>query len=504
MSTSGDYRKVTLMMENPSYDGLADGRSRRRPHHRMKPFILVILLLLAVVGVAVALAVILTGNKTNLDVPEEVTILGSLHISNREYRESYGDRSTKEFASLEREVVDAMDRLYNKSLFRNIYVGTSVTEIRKGSVVVDFAIHLEIPKTLFDLKQDEHKKVSAPEYNEAYVHLVKAIDDNTLGEFTIIEFSLSFDSKSLSFQAITLPPVSKTVGQADQGEPTLSPLPTDACNDNPCVNGGTCVLQPETALYFTCKCPEGHSGYLCQNIAPSNPCNSNPCQHGGQCWFGTIDGQDRYTCICPPGYDGQNCGNPKQTQCIDIPIPQCCPFLPYNQTVSPNPFKLTETHEELLEFFELSYHFLTPTCHPDAQRVLCTILNPQCPQLRTAGHAAGDEQASVLDFQLPCRSVAGRFMTRAWPTSLHSSVESSRSSAISVIPCRSLQRTVFVSALPVKKRLTVGLSGACPHRVRTEVLAWNSTALPGVDVRRATVDKRVLLSCPILAHPAHV
>ncbi|XP_022088882.1 uncharacterized protein LOC110978295 isoform X2 [Acanthaster planci] len=456
MSTSGDYRKVTLMMENPSYDGLADGRSRRRPHHRMKPFILVILLLLAVVGVAVALAVILTGNKTNLDVPEEVTILGSLHISNREYRESYGDRSTKEFASLEREVVDAMDRLYNKSLFRNIYVGTSVTEIRKGSVVVDFAIHLEIPKTLFDLKQDEHKKVSAPEYNEAYVHLVKAIDDNTLGEFTIIEFSLSFDSKSLSFQAITLPPVSKTVGQADQGEPTLSPLPTDACNDNPCVNGGTCVLQPETALYFTCKCPEGHSGYLCQN------------------------------------------------KCIDIPIPQCCPFLPYNQTVSPNPFKLTETHEELLEFFELSYHFLTPTCHPDAQRVLCTILNPQCPQLRTAGHAAGDEQASVLDFQLPCRSVAGRFMTRAWPTSLHSSVESSRSSAISVIPCRSLQRTVFVSALPVKKRLTVGLSGACPHRVRTEVLAWNSTALPGVDVRRATVDKRVLLSCPILAHPAHV
>ncbi|XP_038051953.1 sushi, nidogen and EGF-like domain-containing protein 1 isoform X2 [Patiria miniata] len=482
--SSSDYRKVTMMMDNPSYDGFLDGRGDRRPHHRMKPFVLVTLLLLAVVGVAVALAVILTGNKPNLEVPEAVTILGSLHISNREYQETYADKTTKEFASLEKEVTDAMDRLYNKSLFRNIYVGSSVSGIRKGSVVVDFAIHLEIPKILFDLKKDKDKQVSAPEYNEAYVHLVKAIDGNALGEFTIIEFSLSFDSESLSFDAITLPPVSRTVEQAGQLVPTTAsnPLPKDACNDNPCSNGGTCVLQPDTDPYFSCQCPEGSTGDLCQNaqqslcdahpclnnstcegglhyyrcicaagyagescetmqislcesnpcqhggtcrgdtyffncacasgwggrfceyVAPSNPCNSNPCQHGGQCWFSTVAGQEQYTCICPPGYEGKNCGISKNTQCIDIPILQCCPFLPYNQTVSPNPFQLTETHDELMEFFELSYHFLTPSCHPDAQRVLCTILNPQCPEIDTTGQS-GDDLTTLLDFQLPCRSV---------------------------------------------------------------------------------------------------
>ncbi|XP_038051955.1 neurogenic locus notch homolog protein 3-like isoform X4 [Patiria miniata] len=422
--SSSDYRKVTMMMDNPSYDGFLDGRGDRRPHHRMKPFVLVTLLLLAVVGVAVALAVILTGNKPNLEVPEAVTILGSLHISNREYQETYADKTTKEFASLEKEVTDAMDRLYNKSLFRNIYVGSSVSGIRKGSVVVDFAIHLEIPKILFDLKKDKDKQVSAPEYNEAYVHLVKAIDGNALGEFTIIEFSLSFDSESLSFDAITLPPVSRTVEQAGQLVPTTAsnPLPKDACNDNPCSNGGTCVLQPDTDPYFSCQCPEGSTGDLCQNVAPSNPCNSNPCQHGGQCWFSTVAGQEQYTCICPPGYEGKNCGISKNTrdpgahetsrettgfgasECIDIPILQCCPFLPYNQTVSPNPFQLTETHDELMEFFELSYHFLTPSCHPDAQRVLCTILNPQCPEIDTTGQS-GDDLTTLLDFQLPCRSV---------------------------------------------------------------------------------------------------
>ena len=96
---------------------------------------------------------------------------------------------------------------------------------------------------------------------------------------------------------------------------------------------------------------------------------------------------------------------PPHVECIDIPIPQCCPFVPYNQTVSPNPFPLAGDTQELLEFFELSYHFLTPTCHPDAQRVLCTLLNPKCPPETATGLGRGRGQASVLDFQLPCRSV---------------------------------------------------------------------------------------------------
>ena len=74
------------------------------------------------------------------------------------------------------------------------YVFRDTASSRKGSVIVDFAIHLEVPRALFDQKQGKDKTVSPPEYNEAYVHLVKAIDGNKLGEFTIIEFSLSFDS----------------------------------------------------------------------------------------------------------------------------------------------------------------------------------------------------------------------------------------------------------------------------------------------------------------------
>ncbi|XP_033640734.1 neurogenic locus notch homolog protein 1-like isoform X2 [Asterias rubens] len=471
--SSGDYKQVTMMMENPSFDGFSDVRSDRRTHHRMKPFVLVSLLLLAVVGVAVALAVILTGDKEEDIVPEAVTILGNLHISNRDYHTKYADKKSHEFARFEQEVVDAMDRVYNKSLFKNIYVRTSVTEIKRGSVIVDFSINLEIPHVLFDMKTSETKEVSALEYNEAYVHLVKAIDGNKLGDFSIIEFSLSFDSASLSFVPITMSPVTRTLDPSISFTEVSTPqaLEKDACDDIPCLNGGTCVPEPETPPYFACKCPEefdgntcqnpqiplcdttpchhggtcygdtyffncactsGWGGKYCENAVLSNPCSSNPCQHGGLCASGSVRDEDYYTCICPPNYGGLNCENqippcdsspcqhggtcislttissyqcacPGQyygtnceSQCIDIPILQCRPFVPYNKTISPNPFQLAGDTDELLAFFDLSYQFLTPACHPDAQRVLCTIFNPMC---------TDSDQASILDYHLPCRSV---------------------------------------------------------------------------------------------------
>ncbi|XP_039991868.1 hyaluronan-binding protein 2 [Xiphias gladius] len=114
---------------------------------------------------------------------------------------------------------------------------------------------------------------------------------------------------------------------------------TDACDPNPCLNGGIC----DRAVYggSTCLCPEPYSGKKCQTVkdvcknvkcghgscvvtstAPyyeckckppykppdcrrASPCRPNPCQNGGSCMRGPK--RSSFQCSCADGYGGKFC-----------------------------------------------------------------------------------------------------------------------------------------------------------------------------------------------------
>eukprot|EP00058_Branchiostoma_floridae_P006280 XP_002591768.1 hypothetical protein BRAFLDRAFT_83542 [Branchiostoma floridae] len=72
---------------------------------------------------------------------------------------------------------------------------------------------------------------------------------------------------------------------------------TDACQSNPCKNGGTCVDGLDS---YSCNCTSGYSGDTCED---TDDCQSNPCKNGGTC----VDGLDSYSCNCTSGYSGDTC-----------------------------------------------------------------------------------------------------------------------------------------------------------------------------------------------------
>ncbi|XP_038059354.1 sushi, nidogen and EGF-like domain-containing protein 1 isoform X2 [Patiria miniata] len=83
-----------------------------------------------------------------------------------------------------------------------------------------------------------------------------------------------------------------------------------ACNPNPCQNSGTCALNGSG---FSCTCPTGYTGTMCETVPPPNACDSNPCMNGGVC----MASGNTHTCDCPDGFTGANC----ETQ---VPPPNAC------------------------------------------------------------------------------------------------------------------------------------------------------------------------------------
>ena len=76
-------------------------------------------------------------------------------------------------------------------------------------------------------------------------------------------------------------------------------LDVNECHEGVCRNGGTCI---NTAGSYTCLCPASFTGQRCDQAL--DPCASDPCLNGATCRT-TSDGW--YTCQCRYGDRGANC-----------------------------------------------------------------------------------------------------------------------------------------------------------------------------------------------------
>ena len=77
----------------------------------------------------------------------------------------------------------------------------------------------------------------------------------------------------------------------------LPNIPSTGNRRDPCQNGGI-HIKFNTEESFTCMCPVGYTGNLCENDI--DECVDQPCQNGGTC----VNTEGSFTCTCPAGYMG--------------------------------------------------------------------------------------------------------------------------------------------------------------------------------------------------------
>ena len=75
-------------------------------------------------------------------------------------------------------------------------------------------------------------------------------------------------------------------------------LSVNDCFALPCHNEATCI---PLHVGFTCTCPPGYKGSLCDQIA--DPCISSPCLNFGHC----SNRHGDYICECQDGFTGKDC-----------------------------------------------------------------------------------------------------------------------------------------------------------------------------------------------------
>uniref|UniRef100_A0A8C6WCT2 Neurocan core protein n=1 Tax=Nannospalax galili TaxID=1026970 RepID=A0A8C6WCT2_NANGA len=74
--------------------------------------------------------------------------------------------------------------------------------------------------------------------------------------------------------------------------------PTDPCENNPCLHGGTCRTN---GTVYGCNCDQGYAGENCE--IDIDDCLCSPCENGGTC----IDEVNGFVCLCLPSYGGSLC-----------------------------------------------------------------------------------------------------------------------------------------------------------------------------------------------------
>ncbi|XP_027765498.1 neurocan core protein [Empidonax traillii] len=79
---------------------------------------------------------------------------------------------------------------------------------------------------------------------------------------------------------------------------TTRHAPSDPCENNPCLHGGTCRAN---GTVCGCSCAPGFTGENCE--IDIDDCLSSPCQNGGTC----IDEVNSFVCLCLPSYGGSRC-----------------------------------------------------------------------------------------------------------------------------------------------------------------------------------------------------
>lgn len=73
----------------------------------------------------------------------------------------------------------------------------------------------------------------------------------------------------------------------------------DACEGDPCKNGGTCFFEDDS---FRCICREDFVGETCEK---ENRCVKDACFNGATCIQNLEDGN--IVCKCASGFGGGNC-----------------------------------------------------------------------------------------------------------------------------------------------------------------------------------------------------
>ncbi|XP_078314852.1 uncharacterized protein LOC144619767 [Crassostrea virginica] len=84
---------------------------------------------------------------------------------------------------------------------------------------------------------------------------------------------------------------------------------SDACDSNPCQNGGLCLYKNGKPL---CICKPGYTGNNCSK-GPC-PASDTSCQNGGYCY---MEGMAK-TCFCKTGYSGPTCTHESTENITDI------------------------------------------------------------------------------------------------------------------------------------------------------------------------------------------
>ncbi|GAB1293233.1 Neurocan core protein [Apodemus speciosus] len=74
--------------------------------------------------------------------------------------------------------------------------------------------------------------------------------------------------------------------------------PTDPCENNPCLHGGTCHT---SGAVYGCSCDQGYAGENCE--IDIDDCLCSPCENGGTC----VDEVNGFACLCLPSYGGSLC-----------------------------------------------------------------------------------------------------------------------------------------------------------------------------------------------------